>query len=122
MTYQCSKSSNAALTFKSSLLISDIDAIKHFLQMIHGLHHKIDGCRRSFKIILLFITSYHCEEVLLLHNKPHPPPPILSDDTKVGRCNGCFSRQQLKVVTKPRPVCQFCGGGDTRDLHRGEKV
>ena len=117
MTYKCSKSSNVALTFKSSLIISDIDAIKHFLQMIHGLHHKIDGCRRSFKIILLFITSYHCEEVLILHNKPHPPPLIVTNDTIVSRCNGCCSWQKLEVVTKPLPVCKRCGGGDTRNLH-----
>ena len=61
--------------------------------------------------------SYHCEDVFILHNKPHPPPPILSNDTKVGRCNGCLSWHQLEVVTKFHPVFQFCGGGDTRDLH-----
>ena len=66
---------------------------------------------------LTSVISYHCEEVLILHNKPHPPPQILSDDTKVGRCKGYFGWQQLKVVTKPHPVCQLCGGGHTRDLY-----
>ena len=47
MIYQCSKSSNAALSFKCSFIISDIDAIKHFLQTIHSLHHKIDVERLS---------------------------------------------------------------------------
>ena len=64
----------------------------------------------------LLVTSYHCEKVLILHNKPHPPPPILLDDTKVGRCKGYFGWQELKVVLKPHPVCQLCGGGHTRNL------
>ena len=62
------------------------------------------------------IISYHCEEILILHNKPNPFPPILLDDTKVGRCNLCFSWQQLEVVVKPHPVSQLRRGGDTRYL------
>ena len=72
------------------------------------------------------ITSYHCEEVLVLHNKPHPPPPIVPNDTKVGRCNKSFRWQHLEVVTEPYSVCQFCGGGHTRDLcgktERGRRI
>ena len=50
-TYQCFvithkwfrlKVSNANFTLKNSLIISDIDGIKHLLQKIHGLHHKIE--------------------------------------------------------------------------------
>ena len=41
-TYKCSKSSNAALTFKCYLIICNFDAIKHFLQTIHCLYHKIE--------------------------------------------------------------------------------
>ena len=71
----------------------------------------------NIKIYIAFtITSYHCEEVLILYNKPHPLPVIVPNDTKVGRCNGCFSWQQLKVVLKFHPVCQVCGG-NTRNLH-----
>ena len=62
------------------------------------------------------IISYHCEEILILHDKPNPLPLILSDDTKVGRCNLCFSWQQLEVVAKPHPVSELCRGGDTRYL------
>ena len=65
------------------------------------------------------ISSYHCEEVLILHNKPHLPPPILLNDTKVGRYNVCIRRQHLEVITKPHSVCQLCGGRGTRDLHWG---
>ena len=64
---------------------------------------------------------YHCEEILILHNKPNPLPPILPDDTKVGRCNLCFSWQQLEVVAKPHPVSQLCRGGDTRYLGEGRR-
>ena len=53
------------------------------------------------------ISSYHCEEVLILHNQPHPPPPILLNDTKVSRCKIYISRQHLEVVTKPNSVCQL---------------
>ena len=63
------------------------------------------------------VTSYRCEEVLILHNKPHPPPPILPNNTEVSRCKFCISRQHLEVVTKPHSVYQLCGGGDTRNLH-----
>ena len=69
----------------------------------------------------LYYDSYHCEDVLILHNKLHFLPPILSDDTKVGRCNRCFSWKQLEVVTKSHPICQFCGGGNTRNLQREEE-
>ena len=140
MTYKCSKSSNVVLTFKCSFIISDIDGIKHFLQTIHGLHHKIDverlskfslsytmsiNCRNETYTVLkdnVHYDSYHCEEVFILHNKLHPPPPILPDDTKVGRCKFCISRQHLEVVTKPHSVYQLCGGGDTRDLHTREEM
>ena len=67
------------------------------------------------------VTSYHCEEVLILHNKPNPSPLILSDDTEVSRCKFCISRQHLEVVTKPHSVYQLFGGSDTRDLHSIEE-
>ena len=63
------------------------------------------------------ITSYHCEEVLILHNNLHPPPPILSDDTKICWCKISVRCQHLEVITKPQPVSQLCGGGGTRNLH-----
>ena len=69
----------------------------------------------------LYYDSYHSEDVLILHNKPHFLPPILSDDTKVGRCNRCFSWKQPEVVTKSHPICHFCGGGNTRNLQREEE-
>ena len=34
------KTSNAILTLKHSLQVSDIDGVKHLLQMIHSLCHK----------------------------------------------------------------------------------
>ena len=81
-----------------------------FCAVLDGLH------LNCFTKHQFHYDSYHCEEVLILHNQPHPPPPILLNDTKVGRCNGCFSWQQLEVVTEPYSVCQLCGGGHTRDL------
>ena len=62
------------------------------------------------------IFLYPCEEVLILHNNLHPPPPILPNDAKVGRCKICIRCQHLEIITKPHSVCQLRGGGGTRDL------